>query len=364
MHKTAAWPLALLYAGLVVYASLYPFGEWRDQGIEPMSFLFAPTARYWSGFDVGVNVVGYAPLGAMVAFGIMRSPSARHPFLLSFAAGMLLSLAMESLQSYLPARVPSREDFLLNSFGAGLGAAAAQVLEKTGVTGRWNEIRQRWFVRRSRGGLVLLATWPLALLFPAAVPFGLGQILPRLEAVLDDALQDSALLAWLPTDALEGQPLAPGTELFCVCLGLLIPCLLAFCIVRARMRRAVVVLLILAAGFSVTSLSAALSWGPAHVWAWLDLPAQLGMLAALAMALLMVLAPWRLCAALLMLALGMYLILLNQTPESPYFAQTLQDWEQGRFIRFNGLAQWYGWLWPYACLGYIASEIWRPGAKN
>ena len=35
MHKSAAWPLAWLYAGLVVYASCYPFADWRDQGIAP-----------------------------------------------------------------------------------------------------------------------------------------------------------------------------------------------------------------------------------------------------------------------------------------------------------------------------------------
>jgi hypothetical protein len=41
---------------------------------------------------------------------------------------------------------------------------------------------------------------------------------------------------------------------------------------------------------------------------------------------------------------------INAAPETPYFAQTLQSWEQGRFIRFHGLAQWLGWLWPYAVL--------------
>jgi hypothetical protein len=33
MHKTAASPLVLTYTALIVYASLYPFIEWRDQGI-------------------------------------------------------------------------------------------------------------------------------------------------------------------------------------------------------------------------------------------------------------------------------------------------------------------------------------------
>ncbi len=53
----------------------------------------------------------------------------------------------------------------------------------------------------------------------------------------------------------------------------------------------------------------------------------------------------------------LHLSLLNQAPASAYFAHTLQTWEQGRFIRFNGLAQWLGWLWPYAVLLYVVVRI-------
>ena len=55
-HKTSAWPLAQAYAALIVYASLYPFTDWRDQGIAPWAFLAAPWPRYWTGFDVAANV--------------------------------------------------------------------------------------------------------------------------------------------------------------------------------------------------------------------------------------------------------------------------------------------------------------------
>ncbi|MBW8779725.1 MAG: teicoplanin resistance protein VanZ, partial [Burkholderiales bacterium] len=37
-----------------------------------------------------------------------------------------------------------------------------------------------------------------------------------------------------------------------------------------------------------------------------------------------------------------------QAPSDPYYADSLQQWEQGRFIHFHGLAQWVGWLWPFA----------------
>jgi hypothetical protein len=62
--------------------------------------------------------------------------------------------------------------------------------------------------------------------------------------------------------------------------------------------------------------------------------------------------------------LGIYLVLLNQAPADPYFAQTLQTWEQGRFIRFHGLAQWLGWLWPYAALVYVLTRVGGREPKN
>jgi putative membrane protein len=66
-RKTSAWPLAQAYAALVVYASLYPFTGWRDQGIPSFAFLGSPWPKYWTGFDVAANVVGYAPLGFLLA---------------------------------------------------------------------------------------------------------------------------------------------------------------------------------------------------------------------------------------------------------------------------------------------------------
>ncbi len=51
-----------------------------------------------------------------------------------------------------------------------------------------------------------------------------------------------------------------------------------------------------------------------------------------------------------LLTLAVSLTLLNLAPDSPYFAQSLEVWEQGRFIRFHGVSQWLGWLWPFAAL--------------
>ena len=369
VHKTSAWPLAQAYAILIVYASLYPFAGWRDQGIAPWEFLWSPWPRYWTGFDVAANVGGYVPLGFLLALSFVRRGSPRFAPQNTAAAvgvatltGAVLAFAMESLQTYLPARVPSNVDFGLNAAGALLGAAVAGGLELAGAIDHWSRFRVRWFVADARGPMVLLALWPFALLFPASVPLGLGQVLERVETALADWLLDTPFLEWLPVRDIELQPLVPGAELVCVTLGALVPCLLGYSIIRSMSRRALFAAVAVAVGVAATALSAALSWGPSHAWAWLSLPVQLGLAVALVLAWVLVAVPRRGCAALVMLALMLHLTLLNQAPASAYFTQTLQTWEQGRFIRFNGLAQWLGWLWPYVALLYVLVRVSRSDA--
>jgi VanZ family protein len=355
MHKTAATPLACIYVGLIVYASLYPFAGWRDQGIAPGAFLFAPLPRYWTWFDVWINWVGYVPLGALFALSAQRSGGGRRSVLWAFGLASALSLGMEFLQSFLPSRVASREDWLLNTAGAWFGLAVTLWLERLGVIDRWSAFRRRWFVPHSRGALVLLATWPVALLFPPAVPFGLGQVGERVYQWVASDLLPVGWLHVADRPALALVPLRPGLEAVCVCLGMLAPCWVAACVVRPGLRRPLFALGLLTVGVLVTALSALLSWGPSHAWAWLDEPSQWALLACLLyLPWLAILRP-KTSAILLVLALLLTLVLLNRAPSSPYFALTLQDWEQGRFIRFHGLAQWVGWCWPYAALLYAVS---------
>ena len=355
--KTAAWPLSLALITLIIYASLYPFTDWRNQGISPLIFLTAPLPKYWIGFDVATNVLGYAPLGFLLTLTVMRSGHIKWAMLLALCAGLLLSLSMETLQSYLPSRVPSNADLVLNTVGTAVGAYIAWALEKLGALGRWSRLRERWFAPDARGAMALLVLWPVALLFPAAVPMGLGQIFERLETALVEVLDGTPFLVWLPVREIELQPLVPLAELICVALGALIPLLLGYSVVRTLGRRAIFALVMMAVGIAASALSAALSYGPEHAWVWLNFPVRAGLLLAAALALVLLPLGRRGVAALALLALAVQLSLLNQAPAGSYFAQTLQTWEQGRFIRFYGLVQWLGWLWPYAALLYLLARL-------
>lgn len=361
--RTTAWPLALVAICLIVYASLYPFADWRDQGISPLRFLTAPLPRYWTGFDVGANLLGYAPLGLLLTLSVLSTFGSRRAGWSVCAAVLmaaLLSLTMETLQSYLPSRIASNVDLALNTLGALLGACCAWVLEKTGLVDRWSRFRGRWFAQDASGALVLLLLWPPALLFPAAVPLGLGQVFERLESALAEALMDSPFLEWMPVRDVELQPLVPLAELVCVALGALIPCLLGYSVIRTLWQRLAFAAAMLATGVAASALSAALSYGPEHAWAWLDVPVQAGVALATVLAVMLLAVPRRGAAAVALLALAIQLGLLNQAPADPYFAQTLQTWEQGRFIRFHGLVQWLGWLWPYAVMLYVLVRLSSP----
>lgn len=353
---TSAWPLALATACLVVYASLYPFANWRDQGLSPWAFLWAPLPRYWTWFDTWTNLVGYAPLGFLLALGGLRRRLAR-PVIRATLACALLSMAMEAVQMYLPARVPSNVDFLLNAAGAWLGACLAFLLERWGVLQRWSEFRRRWFLPQARGALVLLALWPAALLFPASVPLGLGQVLERLEAALVLLFRGTPFLEWLPVRDVELEPLVPGGVVICVALGALVPGLLGYSVIAQAWRRLVFWVGLLVVAVGSTALSSMLSFGPEHAWAWLDQPVRFGLVGALLLGLAALKLPARAAAALGLLAVGLQLALLNQAPADPYFEQTRQVWEQGRFVRFNGLTQWLGWLWPFGVLGYLVLRL-------
>ncbi len=362
-HRSSATLLAWMLAGIIVYASLYPFTGWRLPGVSPWAFLVLPWSRYWTAFDVVANLLGYLPLGALV-FGAAVRSGQRAPVAVAqgIGASFVLSFAMEWVQNFLPQRVSSNLDLFLNVSGGSLGVVAAGLMHKWGAVERWQAVRERWFIARSAGGLSLLCLWPLGLLFPTPVPLGLGQVLTRLRDTLEEWLQGTALeipaASWLHTSPeAVASVLAPGGEFAVTVMGLLAPCLLAFSISKPGWRRSLLVLGLATAAVAATTLSTALNFGPQHALAWQTDSAVAAFLAAIVTAVLLAWVPPRAAAALGLMGLTALVALVAQAPTDPYFADSLQAWEQGRFIRFHGAAHWVGWLWPYAALAYLVARI-------
>ena len=362
-HRSSATPLALAWAALVLYASLYPFADWRwPPGQELATLALLPRTRWIGGFDALSNVLGYLPLGLLATLAALRSGARmRWALVAAVLLASALSYGTELLQQFLPRRVPALEDWWANTAGAAAGALLAAALHALGAVDRWHVLRERWFTRDAAGALALLALWPLALLFPAPVPLGLGQVGERLRDWLVTLLTDvpwaAALHALLAEPAPASQPLRPLAEALVIALGLLAPCLVAYSVAKPGWRRAALACGALALGVGGTSLSTLLNFGPGHGAAWLGPTAVPGLMLGLAAALLLAPLPRRVVAGLGLVVLTGLVVGVAHAPADPYFAQSLQAWEQGRFVRFHGLAQWVGWLWTYVAMLWLLARL-------
>lgn len=357
-------PLLLAWLALVVYASWFPLVGWRwpaALGALP-SLLRLPWPRWHDAFDVAANLIGYVPLGALLAISVARI---RGGGLLVWAtatgAAALLSYLLEVGQGLLPHRVPSLLDWILNTAGAMVGALIGLWLHAAGSWAWLQRTGEHWFVQHSRTGLALLLLWPLGLLFPTPVALGLGQVWEQVADVLHDLgsrlAAASSWLHWLDSGPAHTARLSAPAELLLVALGLLGPCLLAYSMAHPGLRRAWLALGAAALGFGVTTLSTALNFGPQHALAWCTSTSLAGLTLGLVLALLAVGSGRRMAAGLGLVVITASLALVAQAPADPYYAQSLHDWEQGRFIRFHGLAQWVGWSWPYLATLWLLRQI-------
>ncbi len=83
-------------------------------------------------FDVFLNFFGFMPLGAVVFLLVIRlnGQANKKALIISLAAGFLLSLVIETTQIWLPSRVSSFHDLLLNSLGALAGGVLLKRIGK------------------------------------------------------------------------------------------------------------------------------------------------------------------------------------------------------------------------------------------
>ena len=362
-HRSSATLLALVYGALVLYASLYPFEDWRWPPGQTLAVLMGlPTALHQSAFDISSNLLGYLPLGGLITVAALRSGwGTRAAVALALLLATALSYGCELLQQFVPGRVPAREDLAMNIAGAASGTLLALLVHATGWVDRWNTLRARWFSGDAAVALALLVLWPVALLFPAPVALGLGQVGERLREWLAVALDGvpwaAAAYELVSAGAPSDEPLRPLSEALIVALGLMAPVLVAFSVVAPGWRRLVMTLGALALATAAMTLSTVLNFGPEHAWAWLGPRTVPGLALGTVASLLLTPLPRRVVAGVGLVALTGLVVGVAQAPDDPYFAQSLHAWEQGRFVRFHGLAQWIGWLWPYAAMAWMLSRL-------
>lgn len=338
--------LALAWCGLVIYGSLHPFSGWRDSGISPLAFLEGGWPRYWTVFDLATNVAVYLPLGFFLTLGLNRLPGRFTALLLAILASATLSFSLESLQTWLPSRVPSNVDLACNSMGSLLGAFAAQI-----VGPRFLARITAWQHRliaplpHAELGVTLLGLWLLVPLSPEILLFGAG-----------DLRQMLGLPGALPFAADSFVQIEAGiTACNAIAVGLIVRML-----VNRLATAYIIVPLFLLLGLLIRTLAAAILINPAGALAWLSPGAQNGLLLALLVLALSLFWPATLRLMLTALALMAGTVLVNLAPPNPYSAAALAAWQQGHFLNFNGLTRLVGTLWPFLTLPFLLLITRRP----
>jgi hypothetical protein len=260
---------------------------------------------------------------------------------LAAVAGVALSISMEMLQTYLPARIPSNLDVLSNSAGALLGALAGalwapRLLHQSPLLA----LRHRWFTsgRRSDLGLTLLGLWLFTQLDPETLLFGVGD--------LRDLFQESPSLLYPADMFIRIEAAVAACNLVAAAL------FAAALTVPGQPVRTLLALLLLGA-LAVRALAFGVLFNPASALAWMTPGALIGIAAGLVVAMAAVALPRALKLALAGMALMAATALVNLAPANPYLAQALQVWPQGNFLNFNGLTHLVSSLWPFAALAYL-----------
>lgn len=333
--------LLAVFAALTVYASLYPMEGWRATGVSPFAYLAAPWPRHITSFDIVVNVLGYVPFGFLAAAALQPRLRGWAAFMAATASALALSLVLEGLQSYLPARIASNLDAICNVLGAALGAAAAvrygpRLLEE-GVFAR---LRQRAFLPGGAIdlGLALMGLWLLIQLNPTSLLFGAGDLRELLGAREPRGERPAFFIT---------------IEALTAAANLIAASLLLSSIASPGARLRVQIAALVGAALVVRTAAFAILMRAENVFAWLTHGAQIGLAAGIVIAALAIALPRGLRMMLAALLIMAATVLVNLAPPNPYLIASLKVWQQGHFLNFNGLTRLVSALWPFAALGYL-----------
>jgi VanZ family protein len=330
-----------VFAALVVYASLYPMEGWRAPVVSPFAYLSAPWPRHVTHFDIAVNVLGYVPFGFLAVAALQPRLRGAAAFTAAMLSAAVLTLLLEALQSYLPARIASNVDALCNLAGAALGAAAAlRYGPRLLAEGPFGRLRHSAFLRGGAIdlGLALVGLWLFIQLNPTTLLFGAGDLREYIGAREPRGER--------PEFFIIIEALTAAANLTAVALVL---SALASHAARTRL----IVLALVAAALAVKTAAFAILMRAENVFAWLTPGAQIGLALGMLGAMLAVGLPRGLRLTLAALLFMAATVLVNLAPPNPYLVASLKVWQQGHFLNFNGLTRLVSALWPFAALGYL-----------
>lgn len=344
-----AWILALAYLLVVVHASLQPYSGWRMPPDEILRFLVAPWPRYITLGDIIVNLAAYIPLGFLLSVGCGARCGAGCGVFLATLCAAGLSLMMESVQMFLPARIASNVDLLANSMGALIGAMAAPLFAPTrNLGGKLHAARHRLFVEGMTAdvALVIACLWLITQFHPVAQLFGTGNI----RATFD-----------LPAHFVHTPQLALTGEAAVVLLNLLGTGLMIAAFMRGGQRPMLVIGSLIGVALIIKTATAAGLIKTAAPLAWLTPGVALGLVAGWALLYGAIRLPQPVKLVLAALSIVLATVAINLVPGNPYQSVPPQLIAGGasHFLSFSGIVRALSELWPLLAVSFLAWALSR-----
>ena len=336
--------LVVGYALIIIYASLSPFTGWDEQGLNFDDVLRAPLKLTYTPFDAILNLLAYVPLGLLTSLVLREHFSLLVSILAGVVAGTLLSVSMEYLQMFLPARVSSNTDILSNSIGALLGALLAVSMNpRTWLFSRLAHWRSHMFQRDAEMdyGLALLVLWMFGQVNPT---------LPMLGNVFISEAQRQPFAA-APASHFNSWE-ASAVALNLVMLGALLLTLLR--LPRRAMATLLAVLGIVAATKFFTAAILLKSWA---LLLWINSEAILGVSAGIVLIFLALHQSRNVVTGLGIFASLGYFCIVNffLGENSPESAKSIYYWHYRHLLTYSGLAQTIALVFPLLLL----MHLWR-----
>lgn len=330
--------LAVVFALLIAYATLYPLTGWRDQGLSPVAW-----AGTWPKpslpVDFTFNVMAYVPLGMFLVWALFPYVRGFVSVLVALMLGAALSFGLESLQTYLPSRVPALTDLLANCAGTLAGGCLAAVLAPGLLErGILKATSDRWFGAGTPRALILAGLWLFAALFPQGMLFGYGSLQPIVGTVSG--------YPFTPAEFARVEAAVTGASLFAAGSLLLVS-------LTRQAPRFFLALVFVGMACAVRALSHTVLFNPELAFAWLTPGAQHGLMAGSVALLMALFLPRAMLLSLVLIALTFATVVVNLAPANPYYAAIVQSLNPGRFLNFNGLTQTVAGLWPFLAVLYV-----------
>jgi VanZ family protein len=340
--------LAAGYAFLIVYASLSPFTNWQEQGLEFAAVLRSPLVQTYSWFDAVSNLVAYFPFGLLLGMALRARLGATLSVLFASIIGLLLSGSMEYLQLYLPNRTSSNMDLITNGLGCLVGALLAISI----VPRAWFSWLTHWHSQLFRRGhdvdfgLALVFLWMFGQSNPS---------LPMLGNVFITHLaqQPFAPLPLEPLDWLESVAVALN---FLMLGGLFLTLL------RERRHAVAALMTTLCSIALIKFMTAAMLLKSWALLLWLNSEALLG----IAIGVILLMGLGTISRRKLNLPVAsitvLYLILTNFILDdvAPSAAMPLYQWRYGHLLNYNGLSDTISLIFPLLLLFYVWRRAQRP----